>query len=135
MKYNRWILFYKDGDLSKKIVAFSLLRTTEFGLKAGLSGTDGAAGVKTPFISFKVASFNTDSCFGEISGRLEELIVEQVPVVNFKAAKKILEQLGKTGIVQQEENHYIRKIGELGVVKKVMVGLPEMEGLSEEKAA
>ncbi len=125
LKYNRWILFYRKDDPEKKIVSFFLFRTTDFGLKSGLTGSDGTKEGKKSVISFKIKSFNTFGGFGEISGRLEKLIINDVPVVEFEVAKNILKQLGKTDVVKTTNNHYSREIGNLGIVEKIMVGLPE----------
>lgn len=126
LKYNRWILFYYEDDPDKKVVSFSLFKTTDFGLKSGLSGSDGTKDGKRSIVSFKIKSFNASEVFGEISGRLEEIIITKVPVVKFKDAKEILKHLGKTDVVKTSNNHYSRNIGPLGIVIKIMVGLPEI---------
>lgn len=124
LKYNRWILFYRESDPDKNMVCFSLFKTTEFGLKSSLSGTNGSKEGKQSIISFKIRSFNTFGGFGEISDRLEELILKEVPVVEFKTAKRILKGLGKKEVIETSNNHYKRKIGDLGIIEKIMVGLP-----------
>lgn len=129
LKYNRWILFYSPDDPDKSIVSFSLFKTTDFGLKSGLVGTNSSVEMKKSLINFKIGSFNTPNCFGEISGRLEELILSEVPIVEYKVAVKILHFLGKADIDQVNDNHYSRVIGNLGKVTKIMVGLPDKSKL------
>lgn len=124
LKYNRWIMFYDDDDPEKRIVCFGLFKTTNFGLKSGLTGSDGSKNGKRAVLSFKISSFNTQGVFGEISGRLEERIIKDVPAVTFEKAKAILEHFGKTDVKIKSGNHYSREIGNLGVVVKIMVGLP-----------
>jgi len=132
LKYNRWIMFYENNDPEKKVICFCLFKTTDFGLKSSLTGSDGSKTGKRSVILFKIGSFNTHQVFGEISGKLEERILNDVPVVAFKDAKRILAHLGKADVKKKSGNHYSRKIGSLGVIVKIMVGLPEMDSTAME---
>jgi|GEM_PF-1493544 len=123
-KYNRWILIYEDSDPNKKPICMVLFKTTEYGLKSGLMGSNGIKEAKKALILFKISSFNTQRVFGEISGALEERIIADVPIVTFENAKKILSKFGKKDVNQVDENHYSRCIGNLGIVTKIMVGIP-----------
>lgn len=124
LKYNRWILVYSDDDPDKNIVSFFLFKTTDYGLKSGITGSNGARPINSMVKKFKVKSLNLKNVFGEVSGRLEEIIIKEVPVVDYRTAKKILSHFGKTDVKQKTGNHYSRSIGNLGVVTKIMVGNP-----------
>jgi len=123
-EYNRWILFYDDQDSDKKVISFLLFKTTNFGLKSGLTGSNGSYMGRKSVISFNINSFNSEGCYGEISDKLEDAILKHVPIVDFVIAKKILTYLGKLDVVQKEDNHYSREIGNLGILTKIMVGIP-----------
>jgi len=125
-KYNRWILFYEDNDPNQTVICFCLYKTTDFGLKSTLGGSDGSKAGKRCMLTFKTTAFNTDGVYGEISGPLERCIIHDVPVVPIEKTKKLLNELGKTGIEECDDNHYSRIIGSLGSIEKIMVGKPHI---------
>lgn len=109
----------------QQIVAFVLYKVTPFGLKAGLGGgLKTISGAAKSLILFQIAGFNEQGVFGEISDALEDKILKDVPVVPLKQALGILKAFGKNAKAAPEADHYFRKIGALGLVKKVMVGRP-----------
>lgn len=125
LKYNRWIILYDDNDPSREAIGFSIFKTSDYGIKAGLTGSNGGKPAKRKLISFKISSLNQVRIYGEISGRLEEIIIDHVPTVPFSEAEKILNRLGKSDVKKDDGDHYLRRIGSLGIVKKIMVGLPK----------
>ena len=132
MKYARWILFSKvqvpAGEgvtiTADDISAFALFKVTNPGLKAGLKGHDDSPEARRAIVRFAVRSFNADGIFGEVSPPIEDRIRRDVPVVPFEVAREVLEQLGKFDTKADGDEHYTRRIGNLGVVRKLMVGRP-----------
>ena len=55
----------------------------------------------------------------------ERVTINEVPIVEFGFVKKILKRSGKTDVAKTGNNHYLRKIGNQGIIEKVMVALPE----------
>lgn len=125
LKYNRWILFTNSDD---EITGFCLLSVTDFGLKSCLLGANkDCNATRSSVVSFKKAMLNDSISFGEVSGRLKNAIINDVPIVKVEHAIKLLESLGKSkAVATTNENHYEREIYNIGKVEKLMVGKPNL---------
>lgn len=117
-EYDRWWLLL-DADGRPR--AFKLAKTTPFGVKAGLSGTDGSKDARRQLVADTGAWFTQPGFYGEVSHRMEEIVAAAgVPAVCTSDARRVL---GKT-IEPVGPIHYSRPIAGVGSVTKVMVGLP-----------
>ena len=132
LAYDRWVLFTKGPVVAgktptpKRIVGFAIFKVKHPGLKAGLKATDGSPAAKRALLQFSIRSYNTEEGFGEVSPPLETKIRGKVPIVQASDAKRVLEQLGKTDVRRTKGDHYKRRIGNLGLVEKLMVGRPKL---------
>jgi len=116
-EYNKWALMLDD----EAPVAFSLFKTTRFGLKTGLAGSDGTATGKGAIKKMIVDRFRDPGVYGEVSHAVEAL-TSTIPVV---CVEYVAEILGKVVIPQPDGIHYQRKLEGLGMVIKKMVGHPK----------
>ena len=118
-EYDVWDV-YVDAD--RHIRAFRLAKRTPYGVKAGLSGTDGSAEARQIFRAYIAAWFRTPGHYGEVSHKMETLAFKQgAPVVCAVDAAAVLRK-----IVHFEPDglHYTRTLANIGPVTKVMVGRP-----------
>lgn len=117
-KYDDWELFDDDGVWK----AFVLNKTTPFGEKLGLAGSDGSRIGRTAVKEYTANSFSKMGNYAEVSHRMEELAFEAgAPVV---CAAHATEILGKRVEPTNDGIHYRRAIKGVGEVTKVIVGLP-----------
>lgn len=118
-EYNLWDV-YVDAD--RQVRAFRLAKRTPFGVKAGLSGTDGSTDARQIFRAYLAPWFHTPGNYGEVSHKMETLAFKLgAPVVCAIDAAGILRKA-----VQFEADgiHYTRTLANIGPVTKVMVGRP-----------
>jgi hypothetical protein len=117
-EYDSWELFNDGGTW----VAFVLSKTTPFGQKLGLAGSDGARAGRTAVKEYVANSFFDPGRYAEVSHRMEELAIEAgAPIVCAAYASDVL----KKNIVPASDGvHYRRVIKGVGEVTKVIIGLP-----------
>lgn len=116
--YDNWELFDDDGTW----VAFVLSKTTPFGQKLGLAGSDGSRGGRKAVKEYVANSFFDAGRYAEVSHRMEELAFEAgVPIVCSVYARDVL---NKSVEPASDGVHYRRAIKGIGDVTKVIIGLP-----------
>lgn len=117
-EYDHWKLFDDDGVW----VAFVLNKTTPFGEKLGLAGSDGSRAGRTAVKEYVADSFFDAGNYAEVSHRIEELAVAAgAPLVCALHASAVL----KKNVVPADDGvHYRRVIKSVGEVTKIIVGLP-----------
>lgn len=117
-EYDSWELFNDDG----KWVAFVLSKTTPFGQKLGLAGSDGSRAGRTAVKEYVANSFFDVGRYAEVSHRMEELAIEAgAPIVCAAYASDVL---NKNVVPASDGVHYRRIIKGVGDVTKVIIGLP-----------
>lgn len=127
--YEVWEIWFED----RSPIAFNLYRVTPFGLKSGLSGTDGSALGKTALKNHIKTRFDKPGNYAEVSGAVERLSAG-APVVCATEVDKVLR---KQVISSSDGVHYQRPIGALGLKTKKLIGRPQgvMSGPEEMCAA
>lgn len=117
-EYNHWELF-GDHDVW---VAFVLSKTTPYGLKLGLAGSDGSRAGRTAVKDYVTSSFFAIGHYAEVSHRMEELAFDAgAPLVCAAYASDVL---NKDVDPARDGVHYRRAIKGVGEVTKVIVGRP-----------
>lgn len=117
-EYDNWELFDDDGTW----VAFVLSKTTPFGQKLGLAGSDGSRRGRAAVKEYVANSFFDVGRYAEVSHRMEELAVEAgAPLVCASHASDVL---NKNVSPAPDGIHYRRLIKGVGEVTKVLIGLP-----------
>lgn len=102
--------------------SFGLSKPTSFGLKAGLSGSDGTPEGKAFTITNLRTKFKTPGYYGEVSHKVKDIaLAAGAPVVCASLAAKVL---GKEVTPLDDGVSYRRNISGVGPVVKVMVGHP-----------
>ena len=116
-EYDNWELFVDDGTW----VAFVLSKTTPFGQKLGLAGSDGSRAGRKAVKDYVASSFFDSGRYAEVSHRMEELAFEAgAPIVCAVYARDVL----KKSIEPTSDGvHYRRAIKGVGDVTKVIIGL------------
>lgn len=113
-----WILL----DVQGQPRAFRAGKTTPYGVKLSMSGTDGSRLAKRATVATIAAWFREPGIYGEVSHRLEEFASQgNAPTVCATEAKRVL---GKSITPTGDGIHYVREITGVGPVQKVMVGRP-----------
>jgi hypothetical protein len=116
LKYDVWWVYFHEGHP----VAFCLLKTTSFGMKVGLMGSDGQEG-KPIILDLLRSIFHTSGFYGEVSHKVKDIVLKagapKIPVTFVEAI------LGKE-IRPIDDFEYIRYLTGVGDVEKVMVGRP-----------
>lgn len=113
-----WILFDAEG----RPRAFRVGKRTNYGIKMGLSGTDGTRESKRALIKAIPTWMQQRGLYGEVSHRMEEIMSRAgVPVVCAQHAERILR---KPLVPLDDGIHYVRDIQGIGPVTKVLVGRP-----------
>ena len=115
LNYDRWKIILDDSP-----VAFQLYKSTPFGLKTGLLGSDGLAVGKVAIKNLIKTQYHQQGVYGEVSHVVEH-ICESAPVVCSIYTSKIL---GKSVFPLEDGIHYKRNLEGLGFITKKMVGLP-----------
>jgi hypothetical protein len=116
-EYDSWELFFHEG----KPVAFRVWKTTPFGLKAGLLGSDGSGPGKTLVKQSIKIAMHKPGYYSEVSHAVEKL-TEGSPVVCSVHVPVVLK---KTIRPQPDGVHYERAIAGVGNIVKKMVGRPK----------
>ena len=117
-EYDNWELFGSDGAW----VAFVLSKTTPFGQKLGLAGSDGSRAGRAAVKEYIANSFFDGDRYAEVSHRMEELAMEAgAPLVCAAYASNVL---NKNVVPASDGIHYKRVIKGVGEVTKVLIGLP-----------
>jgi len=118
-EYDSWELFNDDDGNG---VAFVLNKTTPFGKKLGLAGSDGSRAGRTAVKEYVAGSFFDDGHYAEVSHRMEDLAIQAgAPIVCAAYAGDVL----KKNIVPENDGvHYRRVIKGVGEVTKVIIGIP-----------
>ena len=117
MEYDRWELFLDDG----KPIAFNLYKTTPYGLKTGLLGSDGSSEAKSIIKGHIKSRYSRGGVYGEVSHAVERL-AQGAPVV---CAVNVPMVLGKTIVPEADGVHYQRSLKGVGMVTKKMIGSPK----------
>ena len=116
LEYDRWEVFF-DED---RPVSFNLYKTTSFGLKTGLLGTDGSPVGKQTMKTHIKSRYKRPGVYGEVSHAVEKL-TEGVPVVCVGFVPEVLK---KAVVPQPDGVHYIRTLEGIGAVTKKLIGNP-----------
>jgi len=117
-EYSHWELFDDDGAW----IAFVLSKTTPYGQKLGLAGSDGSRPGRTAVKEYVASSFFALGAYAEVSHRMEELAIEAgAPLVCAEFASDVL---NKDVVPARDGVHYRRAIKGVGEVTKVIVGRP-----------
>jgi len=117
-EYDTWELFNDDGAW----VAFVLSKTTPFGQKLGLAGSNGSRAGRTAVKKYVADSFFDVGRYAEVSHRMEELAIEAgAPIVCAAYARDVL---NKPVVPASDGVHYRREIKGVGEVTKVIIGNP-----------
>lgn len=120
MEFDAWDLFLDDA---LKPIAFSLAKHTRFGLKGGLSGSDGSPVGKQSIKQWIQSRTKLPGYYAEVSHAVERLSRGAgAPVVCAIWVPKVL---GKDIQVMPDGIHYERSIQGIGRVVKMMVGNPQ----------
>ena len=99
-----------------------LSKTTPFGHKLGLAGSDGSRAGRKAVKEYVANSFFDVGRYAEVSHRMEELAFEAgAPIVCAVYARDVL---NKNVEPASDGVHYRRAIKSVGDVTKVIVGLP-----------
>lgn len=115
MEYDHWSVMGTPPH------AFVVSKTTPYGQKLGLLGTDGSKDGKTAVKDWLRTSFHKAGVYGEVSHGVEHLAAGS-PVV---AAAHVGAILGKTVEPSADGLHYGRNLAGVGRVEKLMVGRPK----------
>lgn len=123
-EYDVWSVASDDND---EQVAFVLYKTTPYGVKVGLSGTNRTEAGKRALVDYKATAFHQPGVYAEVSHKMEGLAKRfGAPVVCVVEAQGIL---GKPVQPEADGIHYTRRLLGIGNVTKVMVGRPLGAGL------
>jgi hypothetical protein len=117
-EYDVWWLAVDQAGTSR---AFRVAKATRFGVKIGLTGTDGSREAKNFLKSTLGDWFIEPGIYSEVSHKMEELARRaKAPAVCTSDVSRVL---GKT-IIPVSAVQYERNIGSVGVIVKTMVGRP-----------
>jgi len=117
-EYNHWELFAAED----RWAAFVLSKTTVYGLKLGLAGSDGSRVGRHTVKDYVARSFFALGHYAEVSHRMEELAFDaRAPLV---CAVYVSDVLSKPIDPARDGVHYRRTIKGVGTVTKVLVGRP-----------
>lgn len=117
-EYDVWDMFEDDGHF----IAFRLGKTTPYGIKGGLVGSDGSRAGRTAIKQYVAEWYLEDGHYAEVSHRMQELAFEAgAPIVCAVYAPEVLH---KPVVPEPDGVFYRRKIKNVGEVVKVLVGRP-----------
>ena len=111
LEYNRWVIVV---DRSGSVLAFSCFKTTQYGLKLGL----------TAVTTILRLGLNVLGVFGEVSEGVERVVTGRVSEVPPAVAETVL---GKVVVPHKDGRHYTREIANVGPKTKLLVGKPVLE--------
>lgn len=120
MEFDLWTLnMGPEGEP----IAFTLIKTTPYGLKMGLSGFDGSPLGKSTNVANIRKKFSKPGVYGEVSHNVEGIATKAgAPAVCSSYVSGIL----KKDIAPAPDGiHYVRNITGVGLTRKVMVGFPK----------
>jgi hypothetical protein len=120
-KYN--VLKLIDVDSDEDIDAFIAYKTTRFGNKFGVMGTDGSSAAKRAALSQIVHLLKSPGWFGEASHKMAE-IFEASGVPRITDLAVVSEILQNKNIDWLGDGYYQRQLGEMGQVRKALYGHP-----------
>ncbi len=116
--YDVWVI--AKGKENRPI-GFYLMKTTPFGIKMGLGGSDGSAEGKGHAIRQLRTLFQRPGVYGEVSHKVRDFVLAAgTPVVCVAHVPKVL---GKS-VTPVSEIDYEREISGVGRVVKTLVGNP-----------
>lgn len=116
--YAVWELCQAQGEF----VAFNVFKSTSYGLKSGLSGSNGSSEGKRAVVNGIRTKFKQPGHYGEVSHKVEGIaLAAGAPVV---CAAHVGAILGKNVKVLDDGIHYTRQLKGVGNVTKVLVGNP-----------
>lgn len=126
-EYDHWEVCQEEGQP----VFFVLMKRTPFGLKSGLSGSDGSSQGKVRALNRLRTSFQKPGVYGEVSHKVEAIVLASgAPVV---CARHVPKVLGKLVDVLEDGLHYMRSLSSVGRVTKIMVGRPRGIPVTDQK--
>ncbi len=115
-----WELCMGGGD--NEPVAFTIYKSTAYGLKSILFGSDGSAEGKSLSVKNLRAKFHVSGYYGEVSHKVEAIaLAAGAPAVCSAYVPAIL---GKHIQPEPDGLHYTRSITGVGNVTKIMLGNP-----------
>ena len=118
VEYDVWEISF-DG--AGNPVAFCLYKSTPYGLKVGLSGSDGSAEGRVAARASFTEKYFRPGVYGEVSHRPAELAKQAgAPVVCSNLAPIVL----RKDVEFVDDLHYVRTLAGVGPVKKILVGSP-----------
>lgn len=118
-EYDVWDVYQ---DHAGELRAFRLGKTTDFGVKGGLVGSDGSKLGRAAVRDYAAEWYKQPGHYGEVSHRMEELAIDAgSPAV---CGMYVPEILSKDVLVEADGIHYRRKIKNVGEVTKIIVGRP-----------
>lgn len=113
------ISFGSDGEP----VAFNVFKSTPYGLKSGLAGSDGSSEGKSASVASIRKKYHQSGYYGEASHKVEAIAASSgAPAICAVYAPKIL---GKNVDPDPDGIHYSRNLAGVGRVKKVLLGKPK----------
>ena len=117
-EYDHWRLAC-DGD---RPIAFSVAKSTPFGIKSGLAGSDGSAEGKAAIKQLLSTIYKRPGYYSEVSHAVEHIALKAgAPVICATYAPMIL----KKPVEPSEDGlHYTRTLKGVGKVEKILVGNP-----------
>ncbi len=121
LKYTRWVILIDDA---KHVAGFLLCREHNHGIKLGLTAAADSKEAKKAVVELNQKAFNVVGIFGEVSPPLEKVVRGHVPELDASVAAKVMNQPKKITRVDKDRKHYWRKITNVGVRRKMMVGRP-----------
>jgi len=121
LEYNRWVIVV---DRRGSVLAFSCFKTTQHGLKLGLTASTDEVEGKAAVKSILRLGFNVLGVYGEVSEGVERVVSGRVPEVPPAVAGRVL---GKAVEPHRDGRHYTRDISNVGPKTKLLVGKPVLE--------
>ena len=121
-EYDVWDLYVTPGSGGQTPTAFRLAKRTPYGLKGGLTGSDGTHAGKKIVREHLQDWFLVRGHYGEVSHGVERIaLAAGSPVV---CSADVSGVIGKTITPESDGVHYRRDLAQVGSVVKVLVGTP-----------
>jgi hypothetical protein len=121
VEFNRWVIVV---DRFGTVLAFSCFKTTQHGLKLGLTASSDDAEGKAAVRAILRLGLNVLGVYGEVSEGVERVVAGRVPEVPLGVAQQVL---GKALEPHEDGRHYRREITNVGPKTKLLVGRPILE--------
>jgi len=118
-EFDRWILVEGAGG---RLIGFVLAKTTPFGLKVGLTASDGSVRGREAIKAFHRRVYREMGVYGEVSDALELVVAGRAPRVSARVARLVLHP--KLIHPEADGYHYGRDIARVGRRTKLMIGNP-----------